>query len=351
MAGNSVSDTGAQYVPAGDLATFSVSIPEVVPPDVTAPTAALSWAPTLTADAATYSIVVVYSDNVGVRRLTLDDSDIRVTNAALGFDAVAHFVGANGTGDMPVMTATYALTPPGGSHWDATDNGTYTLTLMATQVADQAGNYAASTVLGSFGVDITVQPTPGPLEVTGTEGDDTIVVSVDGDVVTVTVNGQTATRSVSLVTSITVAGLEGADTITVNLPTTMGSLLLGGRGSDTIRGGDGNDTIRGGGGADLLLGRVGNDVLQGMNGNDILRGGTGGDRLMGGIGDDTLQGNVGHDTLRGDAGSDWLAGGAGGDWIVARDALTDTVIGGTGADMAVVDPGLDTVGSLEQLLV
>lgn len=54
--------------------------------------------------------------------------------------------------------------PPGGS-WDVSDNGAYTLALVAGQVAATAGNAAAAATLGTFRVDLYLNPSPAPTAV------------------------------------------------------------------------------------------------------------------------------------------------------------------------------------------
>jgi hypothetical protein len=47
----------------------------------------------------------------------------------------------------------YGFTPPGGT-WDPTDNGTYTVALLANQVTDTSGNAAAGKTLGTIQVNV-----------------------------------------------------------------------------------------------------------------------------------------------------------------------------------------------------
>jgi hypothetical protein len=98
------------------------------------------------------------------------------------------------------------------------------------------------------------------------------------------------------------------------------------------------------GGDDILLGGAGNDVLIGGAGNDSLDGGTGNDRLYGGAGDDTLAGGAGDDYLDGGAGHNVVSGGAGNDLIVYHEG--DTIFGGSGVDMLLVDTSEDDLDSL-----
>jgi CARDB len=51
-------------------------------------------------------------------------------------------------------TATYQIIPPGGA-WNTPDNGSYAISLEASQVFDTAGNAAAATALGSVEVNVS----------------------------------------------------------------------------------------------------------------------------------------------------------------------------------------------------
>jgi Ca2+-binding RTX toxin-like protein len=102
-------------------------------------------------------------------------------------------------------------------------------------------------------------------------------------------------------------------------------VLTGGDGSESLlRGGDAQDAIDGGAGDDLLDAQEGNDALKGGAGNDTLTAGGGDDSLEGGPGVDTFNGNDGNDTIN------------------AQDDEADASIsGGSGADTAYVDTGVD----------
>ena len=79
-------------------------------------------------------------------------------------------------------------------------------------------------------------------------------------------------------TAITVAGRDGADTIT-------GSFGLAALGQLTIDGGRGNDSLLGGDGGDVLRGGPGNDTVIGARGNDTGLLGAGDDRFTWNPGD------------------------------------------------------------------
>ncbi|MFL5329957.1 MAG: hypothetical protein ACJ8C4_13715 [Gemmataceae bacterium] len=133
--------------------------------DKTVPTAASSPTGVTVAGANNYQFTVTYSDNLAINVGSLDNSDVRVTGPS--FNVPASLVGVDVAGNGTPRTATYKITPPGGT-WDYADNGSYSVVMQASQVTDTAGNNVASGTLGSFNVTIT------PPTVTGvTFGDGT----------------------------------------------------------------------------------------------------------------------------------------------------------------------------------
>jgi Ca2+-binding RTX toxin-like protein len=79
------------------------------------------------------------------------------------------------------------------------------------------------------------------------------------------------------------------------------------------------------GGDDVLKGGNGNDKLFGWTGNDSLYGEAGNDWLFGGYGNDVLFGGEGNDRLDGEQGADRLIGGNGNDLYVI-DNLYDVIV-------------------------
>jgi len=112
--------------------------------------------------------------------------------------------------------------------------------------------------------------------------------------------------------TVVVAGLEGADTLTVTgniVAAGLGLLQFNGGGGDDVLngaaatgainadGGAGADNFLGGRSADVLLGGAGADRIDGRTGDDLLNGGAGDDTLIGGLGDDQLIGGAGIDVV------------------------------------------------------
>lgn len=135
-------------------------------PDTAGPAGTLTAAD-VTAAGADYTFTVEFSDATGVDVSSLGDLDVTVSNGAISFIANATLEDVDVMADGTPRTATYAITPPGGS-WDATDNGTYTVTLNDAEVADILGNATGETTLGTFDVNVPdargelgIQVTPG----------------------------------------------------------------------------------------------------------------------------------------------------------------------------------------------
>lgn len=74
--------------------------------------------------------------------------------------------------------------------------------------------------------------------------------------------------------------------------------------------------------------------INAYGGNDYISASSLGDIIFGGTGNDTIYGWGGNDSISGGDGSDYLAGGVGNDTIVA-DGGANTLIGGTGDDLLV----------------
>lgn len=114
----------------------------------------------------------------------------------------------------------------------------------------------------------------GELRVTGTEGNDTIVVSLhagDGTRLDVSLNGATSSFAVSAIRRIRIDGRDGNDSVRIdqsNGNISIPARLSGGEGDDTLVGGSGNDRLDGGDGDDALDGQGGNDQIRGDRGHD-----------------------------------------------------------------------------------
>ena len=134
-------------------------------------------------------------------------------------------------------------------------------------------------------------------------------------------------------------------------PNTVGDILSGSDGGETVQGGTGDDQLGGYGGNDLLHGAAGDDDLHGHDGNDTLYGDDGDDSLHGNDGDDDLFGGAENDSLFGHNDDDFLYGGAGddalqgsaGDDVLHGEAGSDALQGGLGDDALRGGAGEDTL--------
>lgn len=184
----------------------------------------------------------------------------------------------------------------------------------------------------AFGRTLVKFDAGGNAIISGTFGNDNIIVEPFGASVRITVNIETVIP-LPMPGSIYIDSKEGHDTITV-----LGTVTL----PTTILGGDGNDTITGGGSTDSINGGAGNDNLSGGAGNDTIAGGQGNDVIGGGQNNDVLTGGDGNDTITGGAGADrYVFGNTG----VAQ---TDTIVE-TGADANALDFSTSTGGVIANL--
>lgn len=179
-------------------------------------------------------------------------------------------------------------------------NGIETITISAQGGSDNivVNNLAGTDVkqlnidLGSAGTGDGVADT---VTLEGTHGANAIEVSGSGTSVTVAglPAAVTLTNAEGANDALVIEGLGGNDTISA-------AALAAGIVHLTIDGGAGNDTILGSGGSDTLIGGDGNDFVDGNQGNDVALLGAGNDIFQWdpGDGSDTVEGGAGVDTLR-----------------------------------------------------
>jgi Tol biopolymer transport system component/Ca2+-binding RTX toxin-like protein len=270
----------------------------------TAPTARLDSIPTVAFPADHTDFDVNYTDNAAILAASLGTGDIQVTGPG-GFVSTATFIGAHRSSDSPAILATYRV-PGRSGGWDSSDNGTYSVSLLANQIQDITGTSIAARTLGSFQVNIAAFQlldshfdTLDELIVTGTDRADTILVNQLGTQIHVLQNGVVlGSANPNQLRRIRIGGGGGDDTITMNRVTIPG-ILEGGGGNDILTGGDRDDSLRGGSGDDHLFGAAGNDSLFGEDGNDTLDGGSGINTLDEGTGSGGvfLAGTGGNDAI------------------------------------------------------
>jgi Ca2+-binding RTX toxin-like protein len=247
----------------------------------------------------------------------------------------------------------------------------------------------------------------GVLLIGGTNGDDQIGLRIDAidnvESVQVNLNGDSSIFRLADVSRVVINANAGhdlvflgkhpdsvtAEVVRYDLPT----LVLGGRGQDSINGGSGNDTLDGGTGVNVIDGRLGDDLLRAGGDTDDIRGGAGTDtvdysdrtedlnitlddvagdgrpdrvgpvpgeiwerlipgendnvhsdveNVIGGAGNDEITGNRFNNVLSGGGGNDLLFGGYGRD-ILNGNAGKDRLTGGGHADRFIGGAGSDTV--------
>jgi Ca2+-binding RTX toxin-like protein len=119
--------------------------------DTTRPTATLTALNITSSGGSTHSFTVRYSDNVAVEGSDIDSSDVSVTGPDGSLTVTK--TSQTSTSDTTPITATYRISAPGGS-WDASDNGTYTVSMNASQVSDTSDNFVSNGNIGTFTIDI-----------------------------------------------------------------------------------------------------------------------------------------------------------------------------------------------------
>ncbi len=123
-------------------------------PDTQTPTATLQSIPDISVPGGgTYGFQVRYDDDVAIDVRSLGDGNIRVNGPNDVYSQLATFVSVEDPTDGATRTATYSITPPGGS-WDSADNGTYRIYMWNNQVSDTSAHFIPFGELGTFTVNI-----------------------------------------------------------------------------------------------------------------------------------------------------------------------------------------------------
>lgn len=125
---------------------------------------------------------------------------------------------------------------------------------------------------------------------------------------------------------LTVSALPGT-LWNVNALSFTGSLSIDASGSSLgmmIAGGSGNDTLLSGSAADVIQGGAGDDAINGGSGGDIVDGGAGNDTVTSGTSADVITGGSGSDTFAFAPGSSASSGDFVTDFVVGSDKLQFT---------------------------
>jgi Ca2+-binding RTX toxin-like protein len=262
----------------------------------------------LNADTAT-AVSTIFSDNAAAA--DADFSGTVTASASLiedptGTTIIAGALGPNLVGLDPNLGPLANNGGPTQSHAllagsPAIDRGVNPLGLIFDQrgffflrTIDGNGDGIAVADIGAFEVQVPGAPPPGAILipdpeipgklavlVTGTTGDDKIIISPKLSFLSVYVNGSIQLFNRTNLSRQIVFGREGNDFIQVVSTIGYASVLDGGAGNDKLLGGEGPDTLIGGEGNDHLAGG-GRDLLFGGDNTDYLGGGAGDDLLVGG---------------------------------------------------------------------
>lgn len=196
-------------------------------------------------------------------RLGLDhgmDGMRRHEHAVVTFSLVDAPSGASINPDTGVFTWT-----PG----ESVSPGDYAFSVRVADdgIPGRSVQQSVTVTVKASGVEIGAEVLGGDLVISGTDGNDIIVVELAADDPTkenVSINGESQGLFdlAALTGSIRIHGGAGNDKLTIGAGITQAAELFGG---------PGNDVLRGGAGDDILDGGAGNDVLNGGKGNDTYR--------------------------------------------------------------------------------
>ncbi|HEV8605071.1 MAG TPA: M12 family metallo-peptidase [Tepidisphaeraceae bacterium] len=142
-----ISDINNNFMAAESIGQFTVAIPDTTPPKAT-----LKAAKVTKAGARSYTFKVIYTDNAGLLASSIGNGDVKVW-VKNGFSQLAKLVSKSTSSNSKTITATYKITPPGGT-WNRADNKKYNVTLLPNQILDINSNFALSKLLGTFTVII-----------------------------------------------------------------------------------------------------------------------------------------------------------------------------------------------------
>ena len=188
---NLVPTTEADAETDADLFAWTSGAPQ--PGDTANPVAVITAPANVTAGGGTsHTVTVTYTDDVAVDGSTIGIDDITVTGT--GGPLTVTNATASPAGNAASVVVTYTLTPPGGT-WDAADDGSYTVTVVADSVRDTSAKGVA-TATSTFTVNVSggttggadlvaaIATTPRPLPtavVTGQRGNVRVLVTNQGD--------------------------------------------------------------------------------------------------------------------------------------------------------------------------
>lgn len=173
LAADAVRSTIGEPVASGTLGTFVADVSDP-------PAGQLQPAPEPALGAAGQSFTVVYTDGVAVDPATIDAGDVVVTGPDGAPLPPASLMAVTPATPGASVSATYAITAPGGA-WGPEDDGRYTVLLAAGAVSDTSGNVSAGGPVGAFevtlgAIDFNARAAAVYTDASG----DTVIVSMKG---------------------------------------------------------------------------------------------------------------------------------------------------------------------------
>jgi probable HAF family extracellular repeat protein len=128
----------------GNTEGFLLNPANLALPDTTPPSALLETAVRVrTNGGAFYKFTVQYNDRHGMDLSSIDSADVTVTSNQPAFSSAVRLLSKTISADGRTVDAFYRLAARGGT-WDSSDNGVYTVNIVANQVKDMAGNAIAA---------------------------------------------------------------------------------------------------------------------------------------------------------------------------------------------------------------
>lgn len=152
-------DTMGDTVFGGNNAARTIHTTVTIATDTAAPTASSNPTDVTVAGGSSHTIDVTFNDDVAIESADLTTGTVRVTGPN-GYDELATIDAITPNADAASITATLTI-PAAGGVWDASDDGTYSVSIEAFEITDTSNNFLAAGVVGSFDVDLGTGTVPG----------------------------------------------------------------------------------------------------------------------------------------------------------------------------------------------
>jgi len=116
------------------------------------PQASITSAPTIYHDNV-YYFSIKYTDDTAILTSTIGNGDVLVTGPN-GYNEVAtYYAKTPSSGDASSIVVIYTIPAPGGN-WDFSDNGIYSISIVASQVSDTENAFVPAGLSGTFQVEL-----------------------------------------------------------------------------------------------------------------------------------------------------------------------------------------------------